>query len=562
MLNSKLPANIDNDQEQEKEYKILDEMWRLGFLADESKFSQEELAIIRQQVALEGQLESFYKSKTNNIKLRSPIINPTAVLKPGDDSKQFSQKKMDWHNKQLNDIFFLGRGVSSGLNHKTCDFERLTKFGLTNIESVAVLANKMGVNLQELRFLAFSKRISKVKHYCQFEIAKKPSGSRRISAPMPRLKRLQYWILDNILDKVCVHPAAHGFVKGRSIVSNATPHVGSELVVNLDLKDFFPSISYVRVKGLFRSFGYSDQLATVFALLCTEHDFDEVKLQDELFYICQGQRKLPQGSPASPAISNLICRMLDKRLTGLAKQLKFTYTRYADDLTFSSKERPVKYLQKLLWRSRKIIEDEGFILHADKTRIMRKHQCQTVTGLVVNDKLSISRKLRKNFRALTYQLEKKKNLKKVHWHTGKAGNLINSLVGYANFMNMVVANSGQRTLACLKLIDNKVMLDKADNKVNDFRQKSAQGLAPRQDWWGVEALESSHHSVSNVQKQSDRPVETKSSEQNKRASVDSSLTRPQKNIQLKTELKKAKRSYLLAALFCIGFAFAVYFVLR
>ena len=189
---------------------------------------------------------------------------------------------------------------------------------------------------------------------------------------MPRLKRAQYWILGNILEKLPLHDTAHGFVNQRSIVTNAEPHVSADVVVNMDLKDFFPTVTYKRIKGVFCKLGYCEEVATVLALLCSEPEVDEVELDGETFYVARSERYLPQGAPTSPAISNLLCRNLDRRVFGASKKLEFTYTRYADDLTFSGTRKAAHQLRKLLWRVEQIVEDEGFVIHPDKTRIMRK----------------------------------------------------------------------------------------------------------------------------------------------------------------------------------------------
>ena len=197
------------------------------------------------------------------------------------------------------------------------------------------VAQAMAITVPALRFLAFSRTPSEVTHYIRFEIPKKTGGTRRISAPMPRLKHAQRWILDNLLDKVALHDAAHGFRKQRSIVSNARPHVGADIVLNLDLKDFFPTLEYKRIRGAFRGLGYGEAAATIFALLTSEPEVDEVELDGQTFYVANGARRLPQGAPTSPAITNIVCRRMDARLASAAAKLGFTYTRYADDLTFS-----------------------------------------------------------------------------------------------------------------------------------------------------------------------------------------------------------------------------------
>jgi retron-type reverse transcriptase len=135
------------------------------------------------------------------------------------------------------------------------------------------------------------------------------------------MKRAQYWILENILNRVKLHEAAHGFVTGRSILSNALPHVNQAIVVNLDMENFFPTVNYRRVKGLFRQLGYAEQLATELALLTTEPEVTQVALDGETWFVQEDARFLPQGAPTSPAISNIICRRLDSRLQAMAQKL-------------------------------------------------------------------------------------------------------------------------------------------------------------------------------------------------------------------------------------------------
>src|SRR6185436_17792305 len=120
-----------------------------------------------------------------------------------------------------------------------------------------------------------------------------------------------------------------GFVSGRSTVSNARAHLGRSLVVNLDLKDFFPSVTFPRVRGLFESVGYSPAAATILALLCTESPRMAVDHDGTRHWVAVAERALPQGACTSPAIANLVARKLDRRLAGAAKKLGWTYTRYA-----------------------------------------------------------------------------------------------------------------------------------------------------------------------------------------------------------------------------------------
>jgi retron-type reverse transcriptase len=258
---------------------------------------------------------------------------------------------------------------------------------------------------------------------------------------MPLIKSAQLWILNNILYQIPCTDQAHGFIPQRSIVSNAAQHVGKELVLNLDLKDFFPSISFSRVKGLFQSFGYSGQISTLLALLCTEAEVEQVAIDGKKYFVSIGERTLPQGSPCSPAISNLIAYKLDRRLQGIANKWGFVYTRYADDLSFSCGSDNLENFQQLLWSVQEVVKSEGFTVHPEKIHIMRKGSRQEVTGLIVNKQLGIERKELHRFRALLQQIEK----------TGPAGktwngnpNLENSMRGYASFVMMVKPELGIR----------------------------------------------------------------------------------------------------------------------
>jgi hypothetical protein len=345
-----------------------------------------------------------------------------------------------WQERQQQEIVYLGEEVSGGLAEQQSNLSELDRQGLPQLSTAADIAQLMGITLGELRFLAFDRKTATVCHYIRFKMPKKTGGERLISAPMPRLKQAQYWILSQILEKIPVHGAAHGFRRDRSIVTNANPHVGAEVVINLDLKDFFPSISYRRVKGLFRSFGYSEAVATILALISTAPDVEEVSLDGQTYYIALNQRHLPQGSPASPAISNLICRHLDERLTQMADDLGFTYTRYADDLTFSASGDSLRHICRILRRTESILDYESFTLHPQKTRIMRRKSSQLdVTGIVVNEGLNIDRKTLRKFRATLHQIETQ-GLEGKHW--GHSGNLLASIQGFANFITMVNPEKG------------------------------------------------------------------------------------------------------------------------
>ena len=199
----------------------------------------------------------------------------------------------------------------------------------------------------------------------------------------------------------------------------------------------------------------------------------------------EGERNLPQGAPTSPSITNIICRRLDKRLQGMAKSIGFTYTRYADDLTFSADRENGKKLGKLKFRLQQILNDEGVILHPDKTRVMRNNNKQEVTGIVVNDKLSIDRKTLKRFRATLFQIEKDGPENK-KW--GNTSNVLSAIKGYANYVFMVDPEKGKILLARVekiyKLYGKKpTFTHPTELSAKNLRTQSAKGKAARENWW-------------------------------------------------------------------------------
>ena len=178
--------------------------------------------------------------------------------------------------------------------------------------------------------------------YVAFEIAKATGGVRRIHAPRHELKVLQRRILDQILARIPTHDACHGFVTGRSAVTNAAVHRDAHVVLKLDLADFFPTIHYRRVTGLFEYYGYCPEVAGRLAALCTHRPL----LADGTV---AWPGVLPQGASTSPALANVVCRRLDARLTHLAHKVSARYTRYADDLTFSFPAEPEVALGRFFW---------------------------------------------------------------------------------------------------------------------------------------------------------------------------------------------------------------------
>lgn len=224
--------------------------------------------------------------------------------------------------------------------------------------------------------------------YACYLIKKKKGGFRRIVVPYENLKRVQRWILSEILDKVVVSHSCNGFIKGRSTLTNANPHLGKRFVRKFDFKDFFESITVDRVYGVFKSLGYSPAVSHDLATLCTlklgEYKFENLdnKIKKHFVDLYTAPRAvLAQGAPTSPMLANLVCRELDFRFEKYALKHGISYTRYADDLTFSSDD-PVKLPSASLVK--KIVEEEGLRLNYKKTGTYGRDSRQVVTGILVD----------------------------------------------------------------------------------------------------------------------------------------------------------------------------------
>ncbi|HZI18673.1 MAG TPA: reverse transcriptase family protein [Pyrinomonadaceae bacterium] len=240
------------------------------------------------------------------------------------------------------------------------------------------LARRLGLGADELRAVRAT--------YTEFEVAKRSGGTRPIAEPSRPLKRVQRLVLRRLLGKLRAHPAAHGFERGRSIVTNARLHAGKRVVLRLDLEDFFGSIKAGRVETYFRRVGWDGEAASLLARICTHRG------------------SLPQGAPTSPRLSNLVNFRLDSRLAALARRFGADYTRYADDLTFSFAEDSSAAYRVVLSAVRKIVAEEGYRLHTrKKLRVSRRHRRQTVTGLVVNVRASLPRETRRWLRAVEHR---------------------------------------------------------------------------------------------------------------------------------------------------------------
>jgi retron-type reverse transcriptase len=291
-------------------------------------------------------------------------------------------------------------GASPRHRGAAIDAERLARFDLPLLADEAALAVWLGIPLGRLRWYTRDRPADTSWHYVRYTIPKRAGGERVILAPKRELKALQRKVLAGLLAHVPTSSAAHGFVPGRSIVTNAALHTGRQVVLKLDLKDFFPSVTYPRVRGLFISVGYSFPVAATLALLCTEYERQEFVRDSTRYFISVGPRHLVQGAPTSPALANLVAWRLDRRLLGLAAKHHFAYTRYADDLTFSGDD--VETAVRLRAQAGRIVQDERFTVNAAKTRLVRRAGRQTVTGLVVNDAPGVRREQRRLLRAIVH----------------------------------------------------------------------------------------------------------------------------------------------------------------
>jgi RNA-directed DNA polymerase len=244
---------------------------------------------------------------------------------------------------------------------------------------IAELARRIGVSTTELLNVHVS--------YHESWIPKRSGGSRRLLIPNPELKSLQRLILHRLLAKLRTHGAVTGFESGLSIVENAVPHVGQAVVIKLDIKDFFPTTSADRVDAYFRRVGWDAECAALLTRLTT-HDGG-----------------LPQGASTSPRLSNLINFGLDESIKRfVCGRRRGVYTRYADDLTISFRRDYPRRIRGAIQFVTRCLRRDGYELNRSKVRILRQHQQQRVTGLVVNDRVNIPRHIRRKLRAIEHRL--------------------------------------------------------------------------------------------------------------------------------------------------------------
>jgi hypothetical protein len=322
------------------------------------------------------------------------------------------------------------------LRSLTTDEAQLSRYGLPVWQTEAALAAALDVELKTLRSFSTHSAKDRCSHYVTFAIPKRSGGERLIMAPKTRLKRLQRQLNALLVTKLPVSEYAHGFRTRRSVRTNAEPHVGKDVILRLDITDFFGSIHFGRVRGMLIALGYGYPVASALAALMTEAVRQPVVVGEIRFFPPVGPRACPQGAPTSPGLSNALVVKMDRRLAGLARRYGFAYTRYADDLTFSGNDIAGAHALRLL--ATRVLEEEGFTVNARKTQLKRSGSRQTVTGVVVNDVLGLSRQARRRLRAAIHQYLKA--------HAGGTADpaLLARLDGKVAYLSMLNAGQARR----------------------------------------------------------------------------------------------------------------------
>lgn len=263
------------------------------------------------------------------------------------------------------------------------ELSRLKNLGLPLISNLDELSSNMRLSKGLLQKLNYKSD----EHYCVYTLDKKSGGKREIAQPSRSMKAVQSWILRKILVRLKSSQNSKGFEVGESILSNASPHVGAHVLLNIDLEDFFHSVPASHVYSIFHSIGYNRLISHILTNLCTFNG------------------RLPQGAPTSPKLSNLACQHLDTRIQGYAGIKGIIYTRYADDITLSAlNESKIRKAKSMI---EKIVVDEGFIINQKKTKICGTRKCKEVTGLIISkDSVGIGRKKYRKMRAEIYTMLK------------------------------------------------------------------------------------------------------------------------------------------------------------
>lgn len=287
------------------------------------------------------------------------------------------------------------------------------RFGVPQIATTGELAAQLGISMAKLLWFADLRRMNaarsdpRLRHY-HYRWVKKPCGGMRLlETPKPELKAIQRALLRDLISRCPPDSSAHGFVPGRSVLSYASLHVGKRIVLRLDLEDFFLSIRGARVTAIFRRLGYPEPVARILTgLCCTPSPEDVIAMARPALDFHSAMRMrtvhVAQGAPTSPALSNLACLRLDRRLHGLERAAGASYSRYADDLAFSGGPELERAVRRFIVKVSAIVLEEGFRVRYRKTRVMRHGSRQQLTGVILNDRLNVARDEYDRLRALLH----------------------------------------------------------------------------------------------------------------------------------------------------------------
>ena len=403
----------ETEQDFENRKRLLDEFQKLS---EQLSNAYQEKAEIEKKLS---HLKKEYQDTWDYEKIRSVVAQEIMkeslarrAERKAERERQKQLKTQAWNKRKAENILFIGKGYSNLLAKKETNVQKLEENQMPVIETDRELANLLQIEYSTLRSLVYHRDVITFDNYYRFDIPKKSGGTRHIAAPKTQLKAAQRQVLEQILQKAEVSDLSHGFIKARSILTSAKTHRTSpDLLINIDLENFFPTITFERVRGLYQSFGYSGYIASLLAMLCTYCERMPLEIKGETKYIKISERVLPQGSPASPMITNIICRNMDKRIDGLCKKLGLTYTRYADDMSFSYMgDTENLAIGSFLNSINKIIESEGFHMKKEKTHILRKNNRQYITGIVINnEEIGVPKKWVKILKASIHNAEKLKD---------------------------------------------------------------------------------------------------------------------------------------------------------
>lgn len=402
----------ETEQDFENRKQLLDEFQKLSEKI--SKAYQERDEIEKALSRLKKQYQNTWDYEKIRAVVAQEIMKESIARRAERKAERERQKQLKseaWNKRKAENIIFIGKGYSSLLSKKETDIQKLKENQMPVIETDKELAAFLQIDYKTLRYLVYHRDVVTFDNYYRFDIPKKSGGTRHIAAPKTQLKTAQRQILEQILQKVEVSDLSHGFIKSRSVLTSAKTHNTSpDLLINIDLENFFPTITFERVRGVYQSFGYSGYIASLLAMICTYCERMPLEIKGQIKYIKTSDRILPQGSPASPMITNIICKTLDKRINGLCQKLGITYTRYADDMSFSYTGNTDNFdIGDFLNSVNKIIEAEGFHMKKEKTHILRKNNRQYITGIVINnEEIGVPKKWVKILKASIHNAQKLK----------------------------------------------------------------------------------------------------------------------------------------------------------